>query len=56
MLKKIIITIISTFLLDVVLLYINGGYNTCGNYSKCIDWGIQIDDNIHQHPGPCRFN
>ena len=53
MVKKISITIISNLLLYWVLLYINSGYNSCGNYSTCISWGDQTEDNIHEHPGPC---
>ena len=56
MVKKNSITIISSLLLYWVLLYINSGYNYCRNYSKCISWGDQTEDNIHEHPGPCYYD
>ena len=56
MVKNISITIISSLLLYWVLLYINSGYNSCGNYSKCINWGDQTEDNIHENPGPCYYD
>jgi len=49
-------TIIYSLLLYWVLLYINSGYNSCRNYSKCISWGDQTEDNIHKHPGPCYYD
>ena len=56
MVKNISITIISSLLLYWVLLYINSGYNSCGNYNKYISWEDQAEDNIHEHPGHCFYD